>query len=85
MQQTGAPLSMPVGRASPDTRVCPLRLCTSPLPAAVNRILNEQLPPSSIVDYKAAALVRVPRPEDASTDDLTRLALGAAADASGAV
>lgn len=49
-----------------------------PLPA-VNRIVNGQLPPSSIVDYKAAAQVHVAGPADASADDLSRLALGAAA------
>ncbi|KAL4436899.1 hypothetical protein ABPG75_004038 [Micractinium tetrahymenae] len=55
-----------------------------PLFTTVNRIVNEQLPPSSIVDYKAAAQVRVAAAADASADDLSRLALGAAAAAGGA-
>ncbi len=58
-------------------------LCHHPLISrsrpAVNRIVNEQLPPSSIVDYKAAAQVHVAAPADASADDLSKLALGAAA------
>ena len=42
----------------------------------MNRVVNEQLPSSAIVEYKTAALLPVHPPADASADDLRALALG---------
>lgn len=46
-----------------------------PLFTTVNRIVNAQLPPSSIMEFKAAAQIHVADEGDTSVEDLARLAL----------